>query len=250
MASVFKRGRWVDASGRKCPKNSPDAKWQQSRFWTVQIFLDGRPKLVKGYTDKAASEQLGAKLERAKARGDQDLLDPYGPHNKRLLAEHLADWIKTLRQLGRAEMYVAPCESRLKRLAKECGWIKLRDITGDSFSTWRETADDRADHNRKSNVTRTTRPLSPSAKNHYLATLNTFCRWCIKRKRMAANPIADVEKVDETADVRRERRALTAEELTALLDAVPKHYRLGYQMLMGTGYVVVSCWHCGGVTCG
>jgi hypothetical protein len=52
---------------------------------------------------------------------------------------------------------------------------------------------------------------------------------------MAVNPVADVEKVDETADVRRERRALAADELVRLLDAVPEHYRLGYQVLMGTG---------------
>jgi len=79
------------------------------------------------------------------------------------------------------------------------------------------------------------RSLSPRAKNHYLATLNTFCRWCIKRKRMATNPAADVEKVDETGDVRRERRALTVDELPRLLAVGPDHDRLGYRMLMGTG---------------
>jgi hypothetical protein len=71
MASVFKRGRWVDAQGRKCLKETPEATWQESRFWMVKVYLDGKPKLVKGYTDKAASEQLGAKLERAKAQGEQ-----------------------------------------------------------------------------------------------------------------------------------------------------------------------------------
>jgi len=49
------------------------------------------------------------------------------------------------------------------------------------------------------------------------------------------SPVADVEKADESGDVRRERRALRAEELVKLLEAVPDHYRLGYQMLMATG---------------
>src|SRR5205809_7586545 len=106
MASVYKRGRWVDANGRKCRKDSPGAKWVESRFWTVQYFLNGKPKMVKGYTDKGASEQLGAKLERAKARGEVDMIDIYKPHRSRPLAQHIADWIAELRQLGRDNVYV------------------------------------------------------------------------------------------------------------------------------------------------
>src|SRR5436305_2021072 len=101
MASVFKRGRWVDASGRRCNKETPGARWKESRFYTVQVFIDGKPKLVKGYTDKGASEQLGAKLERAKAQGEQGLVNPYKPHRGRPLHEHVGDWIAELRQLGR-----------------------------------------------------------------------------------------------------------------------------------------------------
>lgn len=235
MASVFKRGRWVDERGRKCRRDAPGARWEESRFYTVQVFIDGKARLVKGYTDKQASEQLGAKMERAKAKGEQGLIDPYKAHRIRPLAGHVADWTGELRQLGRDEMYVGPCKARLERLMKECGWAKLGDIDADSFCKWRETAVGNADHNRADKATRTIRPLSPRAKNHYLATLNTFCRWCVKRKRMAENPVADVEKVDETTDVRRERRALSAEELSRLLDAVPAHYRLGYQVLMATG---------------
>jgi integrase len=235
MASVFKRGRWVDGDGRKCAKGTPGAKWVESRFYTVQVFIEGKPKFVKGYTDKGASEQLGAKLERAKAQGEQGLVDPFKQHRRRRLSEHVGDWIAELRQIGRDDMYIAPCKARLQRLADECGWKVLGEISADAFCKWRENAVGNADHNRKDKATRTVSRLSPRAKNHYLATVNTFCRWCVKRKRMASNPVADIEKVDETADVRRERRALTADELVRLLDAVPEHYRLGYQVLMGTG---------------
>lgn len=234
MASVFKRGRWVDAHGRECAKGTPGAMRRKSRFWTVKIHIDGKPKFVKGYTDRQSSEQLGAKLERAKAQGEQGLLDPYLPHRVRPLAEHIADWTAELRQIGRADDYVAPCKARVERLMKECGWAKLGDINADAFCKWRQTAII-IQVDGLGRAVRTKRSLSPAAKNHYLASLVTFCRWCIKRKRMAANPVADVEKVDETADVRRERRALSAEELERLLDVVPEKYRLGYRMLIGTG---------------
>ena len=234
MASVFKRSRWVDAQGQPCAKGTPGATWKKSRFWTVKVYIDGKPKLVKGYKDRQATEQLAAKLERSKAQGEQGLLDPYLPHRVRPLSEHIADWTAELRELGRDDMYVAPCKARVERLMKECGWAKLGDINADAFCKWRQTAVIiQTDGARR--AVRTKRLLSPAAKNHYLATLGTFCRWCVKRKRIAANPVADVEKVDETADVRRERRALSAEELERLLDVVPAKYRLAYQMLIGTG---------------
>lgn len=235
MASVFKRGRWVDAKGHKCRKGEPGARWAESRYYTVQVVVDGKAKFFKGYSDKSASEQLAAKMERTKAQGAEGLVDPFKPHRKRPLLEHVAEWVAELKQLGRDSGYSAPCEARLQRLAEECGWERLGDISADAFIKWRDSAIGNADHNRADMSTRTIRTLSPKAKNHYLATLNTFCRWCIKRKRMAGNPVADVEKLNAAIDVRRERRALTVAELLRLLDAVPAHYRMGYQMLMGTG---------------
>ncbi len=84
----------------KVRKDTPGAKWVESRFWMVKIYIDGKPKLVKGYTDKQASEQLGAKLQRDKAQGAQGLVDPYKAHCARPLVEHVGDWIAELRQLG------------------------------------------------------------------------------------------------------------------------------------------------------
>ena len=225
----------MDADGRKCTKEAPGAKWVESRFYTVQIFIDGKPKLVKGYTDKAASAQMGAKMEREKAQGEQGLQDIYKSHRRRTITEHIAEWVAELVQLGRDDAYIAPCKARMERLAKECGWGTLGAISADSFCKWRETAMTNAAHNRKDRSKLVPALMASRSKNHYLITLRTFCRWCIKRKRIGGNPVADVEKVEESGDVRRERRALTAEELQRLLVAIPEHYRLGYQMLMGTG---------------
>jgi hypothetical protein len=71
MASVFKRGRWVDANGRKCTKDTPGAKWTESRFYTVQVNLAGRIRRIKGYTDRAASEQMGPSLSVKRPRAQR-----------------------------------------------------------------------------------------------------------------------------------------------------------------------------------
>jgi integrase len=208
-----------------------------SKWYVAYRDATGNTKRIKGYTDRGATKQLMARWEKAEAHGAEGLIDPFAVHKAKPLAEHVKDWIAELRQLGRDDMYVAPCRARMERLADECEWKVLADISADSFCKWRETARSNADHNRKEKPAGDAdKPmLSPQAMNHYLATLVTFCRWCVKRKRVAANPIIDVEKVDETGESRRERRALSAEELTRLLDVVPDHYRLAYQLLMATG---------------
>jgi integrase len=112
----------------------------------------------------------------------------------------------------------------------------LADISADSFGKWRESA--KADTCRSKNpkAGRIIKAMSPRCKNHYFEALRTFCRWCVKRHRIASNPIADVEKVDQTVDVRRQRRALiTADEITALLAVVPSRHQLAYRMILSTG---------------
>src|ERR1051326_7990585 len=103
MATVFKRKRWVDADGKQCPKGTPGARRMVSRFYTVE-WRDSNGKLrrKRGYPDKAASEQMGARLERMKGRGEEGMLDLYEEHRSRPLAEHVADYAAELKTLNRS----------------------------------------------------------------------------------------------------------------------------------------------------
>ncbi len=233
MASVFKRGRWVDAAGRKCAKGAPEARWVESRNYSIQIVVNGRPKLVKGYTDRQATEQLAARLEKAKAQGSEGLEDPYKAHRKRRLSEHVADWIAELRQLGRDDVYIRLCEFRMGRLIEECAWGTLANISADDFIRWRETATSTVGTAKEkgSNV----KPMGARTQNHYLETLRAFCRWAMRRKRTAAHPLAEVSPVETAGQLRRQRRALTEDEITALLAAVPARHQLSYRLILGTG---------------
>jgi integrase len=229
MASVFKRGRWVKERGQKCTKDTPGAKWAESRFWTVQISINGRPKLVKGYTDRSASEQLGARMEKAKARGEEGLLDIYKAHRGLPLQKHVDDYIGDLEVLGRDDKYIYNVKKRLAKLMKLCSWKLLRDITADEFCKWREKPIEQcmAESDNKR--------IGPRTLNQYLETARTFCKWAVKRKRIASNPLQYIEKMDETADVRRSRRALTEEQIANLLTEVSGHHKAVYRFMLGTG---------------
>jgi hypothetical protein len=165
--------------------------WLEKRDGTWFIaFRDqqGKMKRLRASTDKVVANCKLGEFEFAEARGEK-YSDPFKDHRDRPLADQLSDWTAELRQLGRDDQYVAPCKARLERLMVECAWTVLGDINADSFCKWRETANGNADHNRKDKTTRMIIPLSPRCKNHYLTTLMTFCRWCIKRQRMGGNPV-------------------------------------------------------------
>ena len=53
MASVFKRGRWIDANGRKCTKHTPGAKWAEMRHTDMRLTMNV-------YTDPRIFDLAGA----------------------------------------------------------------------------------------------------------------------------------------------------------------------------------------------
>ena len=55
--------------------------------------------------------------------------------------------------------------------------------------------------------------------NHYLQSIDTFCNWCVATKRLVSNPLAGIERLNTAVDVRRQRRALTAEELSRMIES-------------------------------
>ena len=184
-------------------------------------------RVATAYTDKQASQQMLARYVRDKARGAEGLIDPFEKHKHRPLTEHVKDYIADLTALGRDSKYINNCDRRLAKLIAACGWKVLADITADSFCHWRETLPRLKDGRPK---------IGPRSQNQYLEAARAFCGWCVKpRKRIAANPLSDVPKVDGTGDVRRARRALTAEEVTALLNAASKTHQEVYQFILATG---------------
>ena len=63
------------------------------------------------------------------------------------------------------------------------------------------------------------RAASMQTSNYYLWHLKSFCRWLLKDRRMPDNPLAHLEGGNGQIDRRHDRRELTGEELSRLLDA-------------------------------
>ena len=131
-------------------------------------------------------------------------------HAERHLRDHLRDHLDHLsrkRVRGRkvSPRYRQNVKSRLKRLFRECRFLRLTDIGREAVEKWLDLAEDQG--------------MAPATRNEYLTTISAFCNWAIKTNRMTKNPVAGIGKADIQSDRRRVRRALTVDEVGRLLQA-------------------------------
>ncbi len=101
--------------------------------------------------------------------------------------------------------HIANVEHNLSRIVADCKFKHLRDLNRSSVESWI-----------KRQLEAET-PLAARTINAYLAALTAFGNWCVETKRLVSNPLNRPPKLDEKADRRRQRRALTDDELQRLL---------------------------------
>ena len=58
--------------------------------------------------------------------------------------------------------------------------------------------------------------MSAGSRNGYREAIVGFAHWCVRTRRLLANPFRNIPKADNRSDCRRKRRALTEEELVKL----------------------------------
>ena len=232
MASILKRKYWVDASGKPVRKGTPGATERESRRWSILYTnAHGRTQRKAGYVDKRATEQLAARLEKHVAHGNEGLLDPFAEHKKRPLLDHLTDYLADLEAKGRDDLYRANLRSRIKRVLEANGWDYFGQISAEEMTSWMRKY--LGTTNRPG--LRRGRGISGAAVNQHLESMNAFFNWCAHphRKRFPNNPLLGVEKLQHEAVF--ERRALSAEQVAALMTKAPKDRASVYIFAVSTG---------------
>jgi len=122
------------------------------------------------------------------------------------LTVHQEDFLADLEGSGRDEMYQANLRYRLKKLIKECGWQYPKDVTADSFMTWRRQ-----------------QTLSAKTLNDYLDAACGLMKWMQRAGRLETNPLQTVGKHKTAGKEVIQRRAFTDDEVRRLLEVgVPR----------------------------
>ncbi|HVT81948.1 MAG TPA: tyrosine-type recombinase/integrase, partial [Phycisphaerae bacterium] len=219
MASITRRSYWVDpATGKEVSRGTPGAVRRQAKRWRIRFRAPSGKVISRvGYTDKRATEQLAAKLEAAAARGEELLVDQFADHNKRPLSRHLEDFLRDLELRGRDDAYRYVLDLRLKKLARECRWTRLCDVTAESFHDWRR------------------RQVGKSGKtlNDFLDAVRRMMNWAVESKRAARNPVAGMARLPHEPVFKR--LALQADELRLLFAAAPIERYQVYVFAVTTG---------------
>jgi len=204
------------------PKRWRNGKRVVSRLYSAKVRLDGERKILNvplHVTDRQVADEKLRQLVQEREKEMHGLLPGKAMREaaNESVSKHLQDFVADLRVRGRDKQYIAEFENRVTLLIERCGWQQAKDVMPDSFVRWR------------SEQTNSAKTL-----NEYLACIRGLLNWMVAQGRLAANPLAVVQKVETRGREVRPRRAYTDEEINALLKVAGK-YRLACLMALLTG---------------
>jgi len=182
-------------------------------------YRDGRGVMVKVATGcrsldaaKAVLGELVSRSDKVRSGITSAAEDSVLNHQATPIASQIAAYFKHLtgkRGKG-SKPKLSPVHAKnvrrgIERIVNGCGFTLLRQLNRQAVEGWmqRELGAEK--------------PRSARTLNANLAGLCAFGNWCVETGRLTVNPFARMAKLDEKADRRRHRRALTGVELRRLL---------------------------------
>ena len=218
-AEIFTRkgeryARWKPKVGKtRTAPVTTTAKGDRIRFRSSKYlakYRDGSGivrKVPTGCRDEVAARSVLAELVRRAELVKSNVLsaaeDAAADYQQRSLLEQLDAYAHQLTIKGVTPGRIKTTRQRLKRIAGDCGFAQLSDLNAAELERWL--------------VDRQNEGMSASARNGYREAWVAFGNWCNRTQRLVRNLFANVPKADQKADPRRQRRAMTEDELVKLL---------------------------------
>ena len=243
-ARVAGRGKkriavWTDANGKKhqapVTAGKPPRIRERAGTYSAQ-YRDGDGVVRRAATGcksidtaRAVLAELERKAEHVKSGVLTQAQANVADHSDTPVAEHVAAYVEHLtRKRGRgahrttSKGHVENVGRDLRAGVTECGFRWLRDLNRDAVARWVSRLLDLPDADVLDAAGDVVTPRRPSARtiNAKLGSLTSWGNWLVESGRLVANPFDRLCKtagVDESDDKRRQRRALTADELRRLL---------------------------------
>ncbi len=185
--------------GKRVPKGTPGATLTRntSKKWHVSI----DKKHIPLHGDKKVAREMAAQLLGKKAAGTLGVVVSDKDDDRRKpLAPLTEEWGSAVGLKGTSADQVALLLTRVRKVIDECGFVKARDMNGETAYKFVGGLD-----------------KSAQTRNFYLSALKQFARWLVKKKVLSENPFEDLEPWDVKKDRRHDRRELAVEELVAVI---------------------------------
>ena len=222
-AELFSRKGQQFATWQDAKKKTRKALVTASKEGEPRLLVESRTYFAKyrdgagvvqivatGCRDETAARQMLADLERQAERVRRGVITAteaaIGSHLSTPIAEHFAAYVASLEAAGTCAVYRANAKRQLDRLAVDCSFRRLADLSREVMERWL--------------AARAREGMGARTRNTYLATALCFANWCADAnvRRLVGNPFEGIIKANEKADPRRQRRAMTEAELVQLLD--------------------------------
>ncbi|HVC93455.1 MAG TPA: hypothetical protein VND64_07175 [Pirellulales bacterium] len=216
-AEIFTRkgerfARWLDAKGKA--RTAPLTKAGNRIVVTAATFTakyrDGERHVIEvatGCRDETAARSVLTTLERRAELVKSGVMTSgegaVSDHQATPLADHIKEYLDHQKAKG-ASRRVDDVRRQLQRVADDCGFVRLTDLTASKLERWL--------------IDRAAADMGAATRNDYRIAWVSFANWCIRTRRLVTNPFALVARADAKADCRRKRRSLTEAELVKLLD--------------------------------
>ena len=207
--------RWVNGTGKKKSARLTTGKDGSNRIvvesgkWLAK-YRDGSGvirEVSTGCKDKGAAQTMLTALERRAELVRSGVVssseDAISDHAAIPIAEHFNAYHEHRVTQELNEARIKTTKSRLKRLAEECRFRRLSDLSGEALTRWLGQ--------------QLAVGMGAGTRNEYRQEMVGFANWCVRSGRLTANPFGDVPRANAKADRRRMRRALAERELERLL---------------------------------
>jgi Site-specific recombinase XerD len=187
------------------PVTGEKVKTQSKKWWGQFRDANGRLHRHPLAVDKLAAQAMLNELVRQVEREKAGLVDPTDRQRRRPLEEHIAEFRAYLKNKAVTPKQVGESVRQIEKLAVGRKWKSIADITASSALEFL------GDLRR--------RGRSAQTYNHYLKSAKQFTRWLVSDRRTPSDPLAHVARLNVATDRRHDRRALTMDELTCLIEA-------------------------------
>lgn len=236
--------RFVGPDGRRCRSTDPGAvkvrEVSRAYYADLTVKENGKPRRKRFPLETSDLGQAWValrKLQRREKEKAQGITDDTLDQLARPLAEHVEDWAAVEKAKGTSAKQLHMLRHDVTHIAGLAGWKRLGDLSADSALK----ALARLQHEQG---------RSAQTRNHYLAHLRQFARWCVDTKppRLRQDPLAGVKKVSVEADRRHDRRSPVDDEIDGLFGHLAgdsaavrcgmsgPDRALGYKVSMATGF--------------
>jgi integrase len=209
MASIFKRKRKVKLA------NGKTVIRQSRKYYTRLTDADGIKRTIPLFTDKTASEQRAAQLQKEFELAESGVVDRFKEHRNRPLTEHLEDFKQFLLAKGDTGEYARQIVYRVKRIINGCGFVFWNDLQPSKVQRYLASLRDGKEN------------MSAQTFNFYLQAIKQFGKWMVQDQRASESPFEHLKGVNVRTDRRHDRRAFEPDEIRRLLEATskaPKRY--------------------------